>query len=158
MHNLKPVILVLWIDLCCAVLSRSVLSNSLQPPWTEACQAPLSMGILQARILEWIAMPFSRGSCQSRDWTQVSAFQADSLPSEPPGSWWILEWLAYPFSRGSFQSRNQTGVSCIADRVITSWATREAPWIDTRKAFTWPPGGKNSRNLHNIVYSRTIWK
>ena len=25
-----------------------------------ACQAPLSMGILQARILEWVAMPFSR--------------------------------------------------------------------------------------------------
>ena len=24
-------------------------------------------GILQARILEWVAMPFSRGSCQPRD-------------------------------------------------------------------------------------------
>ena len=29
-------------------------------------------GILQARILEWVAMPFSRGSSQPRDWTQVS--------------------------------------------------------------------------------------
>ena len=28
-------------------------------------------GILQARILEWIAFPFSRGSSQTRDWTQV---------------------------------------------------------------------------------------
>ena len=28
--------------------------------------------ILQARILEWIAIPFSRGSSQPRDWTQVS--------------------------------------------------------------------------------------
>ena len=28
-------------------------------PWTAACQAPLSMGILQARILEWVAMLFS---------------------------------------------------------------------------------------------------
>ena len=26
-------------------------------PWTAARQAPLSMGILQARILEWVAMP-----------------------------------------------------------------------------------------------------
>ena len=41
-------------------------------PWTVAHQAPLSMGILQARILEWIAMPFSRGSSQPRDQTQVS--------------------------------------------------------------------------------------
>jgi len=30
------------------------------------------MGILQARILEWVAMPSSRGSSQSRDQTQVS--------------------------------------------------------------------------------------
>ena len=29
-------------------------------------------GILQARILEWIAFPFSRGSSQRRDQTQVS--------------------------------------------------------------------------------------
>ena len=31
------------------------------------------MGILQARILEWVAMPSSRGSSQARDWTQVSS-------------------------------------------------------------------------------------
>ena len=31
-------------------------------------------GILQARILEWVALPFSRGSSQPRDWTQVSHF------------------------------------------------------------------------------------
>ena len=28
-------------------------------------------GILQARILEWVAFPFSKGSSQPRDWTQV---------------------------------------------------------------------------------------
>jgi len=31
-------------------------------PWTAAHQAPLSTGILQTRILEWVAMPSSRGS------------------------------------------------------------------------------------------------
>ena len=41
--------------------------------------------ILQARTLEWVAFPFSRGSSQPRDQTQVSALQADSLPAEPPG-------------------------------------------------------------------------
>ena len=35
--------------------------------WTVACQAPLSMGILQARILGWVAMSSSRGSSQPRD-------------------------------------------------------------------------------------------
>ena len=41
-------------------------------PWAVAHQDPLSMGILQARKLEWIAMPSSRGSSQPRDRTQVS--------------------------------------------------------------------------------------
>ena len=36
------------------------------------CSLPLSLGILQARILEWVTMPFSRGSSQPRDQTQVS--------------------------------------------------------------------------------------
>ena len=40
--------------------------------WTVAHQAPLTTGILQARILEWGAMLSSRGSFQPRDWTQVS--------------------------------------------------------------------------------------
>ena len=38
-------------------------------------------GILQARILEWVAFPFSRGSSQARS----PALQADSLAAEPPG-------------------------------------------------------------------------
>ena len=40
-------------------------------PWTVAHQAPLPMGILQARILAWVAMPSSRGSSQPRDGSQV---------------------------------------------------------------------------------------
>ena len=38
----------------------------------------------------------------------------------------ILEWIAISFSRGSSWPRNWTWVSCIADRFITDWATREA--------------------------------
>ena len=41
--------------------------------------------ILQARVLEWVAISFSRGSSRPRDQTCVSAFQADALTSEPPG-------------------------------------------------------------------------
>ena len=41
-------------------------------PWPGACQAPLSMGIFQARILEWVAIFFSRGYSLPRDPTQVS--------------------------------------------------------------------------------------
>ena len=40
--------------------------------WTVARQAPLSLGVLQARILEWVATPSSRGSSKPRDRSQVS--------------------------------------------------------------------------------------
>ena len=46
--------------------SRSAVSNSLR-------HHGLSVhGILQAKILEWVAFPFSRGSSQPRDRTQIS--------------------------------------------------------------------------------------
>ena len=54
------------------IVSQSVMSDS-ATPWTVAGQAPLSVhGILQARILEWVAIFFSRGSPQPRDQTPVS--------------------------------------------------------------------------------------
>ena len=40
--------------------------------WNVACQAPLSMEILQERILQWVVVPSSRESSQCKDQTQVS--------------------------------------------------------------------------------------
>ena len=45
---------------------------TLETPCTVARQASLSLGILQARILEWVAISFSRRSAQPRNRTQVS--------------------------------------------------------------------------------------
>ena len=42
-------------------------------------------GILQARILEWVAFPFSRGSSQPRDGTQVSHIADGLFTSWPQG-------------------------------------------------------------------------
>ena len=56
--------------LCCAYLLSPV--QHFATLWTVALQALLSMGILQARILEWVAVPFSSGSFQPRDQTQIS--------------------------------------------------------------------------------------
>ena len=75
--------------LCCASLLSCV--QLFVTPLTVVHQDPLgipgSMGILQARILKWVAVPSSRESSQPRDQTQVS---------------------------------------CIVDRFLIFWATREA--------------------------------
>ena len=44
-------------------------------PSTIAHQGSSVYGILQARIPEWVAMPFSRRSSLPRDWTQVSCIE-----------------------------------------------------------------------------------
>ena len=41
--------------------------------------------ILQARILEWFAIPFSRGSSQPGGWTRVSCVASGFFTTEPPG-------------------------------------------------------------------------
>ena len=73
-HTMSPLKLMLP----CESESGSVVSNS-ATPWTTV------HGILQARILEWVAFPFSRGSSQLKDWTGSPTLLVDSLPAEPPG-------------------------------------------------------------------------
>ena len=58
-------------------------------------------GILQARILEWVAFPFSRGSSQPRDQTQSPVLQVGFLSAEPQGkpkntgigSLFLFQWI-----------------------------------------------------------------
>ena len=62
----------------------SVVSNSCDP---MDCSPPGSSahGILQAKILEWVAVSFSRGSSWPRDQTPVSCIASEFFTSEPPG-------------------------------------------------------------------------
>ena len=83
-------------------------------------------GILQARILVWWTIPFSRGYFQLRDQIQVSHNAGDSLPAEPQGnpkntgvhSLSLLQW--------SFPTQDRSGVSSNAGWFLTNWAIREA--------------------------------
>ena len=68
------------------------------------CSLPGSsvQGILQARILEWVAISSSRGSSRPRDRTYVSFISGIGrqilYQLSHKGSPRILEWVAYPFS------------------------------------------------------------
>ena len=65
------------------------------------CSPPGSSihGILQARILQWVAISFSRGSSQPRDWTQVSRIAGRcfnlSATREIAGSRHIAYWVQH---------------------------------------------------------------
>ena len=126
-------------SLCCAVLSCWVLSDSYAMPWTAAHQAPLFMGILQARILEWVAMPSSRGSSQIMWETEPRSPTCRRIlySLSHQGSPRILEWVAYPFSRWSSWPRNSTRVSCIAGGLFYQLSYKGSPilWGVSTLAF-----------------------
>ena len=58
-----------WVHVCMLTCFHCV---QLYDPMDCSPSGSSFHGILQARILEWVAMPFSRGSSWSRDWTHVS--------------------------------------------------------------------------------------
>ena len=60
------------------------MSNSATPCDTDY-QAPLSMGVLQARTLEWVAISSSGDLPNSGIEHRFPTLQTDSLQSEPPG-------------------------------------------------------------------------
>ena len=85
--HLQLGIFYLYISYSAYILSHFSRVDSL---WPCGYSPPGSSvhGILQARILEWVAMPSSRGSSRPRDRTASPAspaLQAGSLPTEPPG-------------------------------------------------------------------------
>ena len=53
------------------------------------CSLPGSsvIGTFQARILEWVAISFSRGSSRPRDWTRVCGFFTTVPPGKPKHAW-----------------------------------------------------------------------
>ena len=70
LENLSTVITTTAIDVTtCCVCVQSIFAT----PWTVPHHGPMSMGFFQIRILQQIAISYSRGSSQSRDCTPVSA-------------------------------------------------------------------------------------
>ena len=69
---------------------------------TQSCLDYTVHGILQARILVWVAFPFSKGISPTQGSNQGLLHCKWILYQlSHKGSLRILEWVAYPFSRGS---------------------------------------------------------
>ena len=98
------------------------MSNSLQPHGLYIVH-----GILQARILKWVALSLLQGIFPTQGLNPGLPHCRQILYQlSHKGSPRIVEWVVYPFSRGSFRPRNRTRISYTAGWFFTNWATREA--------------------------------
>ena len=111
------------LPLICGINSVCLLSLTLCNPMNCSPPGSSAHGILQAKILEWVAISSSRGSSQCRDQTHVSGVSCTAgrfFTIEPPGkpcgingriqiiisqivlssSPWLLVWKAFPCEEG----------------------------------------------------------
>ena len=116
------------------VLSRNIsifaaISGSASAPVkvkvTQSCLTLQTLGILEARILEWVAFPFSRGSSQPRSPT----LQADPLPAEPQGKPLVKlalckHTMCYSSKSYSWPDITNNNIKCSTNIIFLSDPTR----------------------------------
>ena len=129
----------------------SVVSNSLQPHGFRRVH-----GILQTRILEWVAFSFSRGSPQSRDWTQVSCIARGfftikgilPLPGKPKNT----EVGSLPLLQEKFltQESNQGLLHC--RQILYQLSHKGSPRILEWVAYPFSSGSSCPRNRTGLSY------
>ena len=102
------------------LLSRSGTSNSFETPWSVAHQAPLSMGILQARILSRLPLLPSGDLPNPGIEPRSPTLQTD--PGKPSPQIWNASWICISLLPVQFSSVAQV-----------VWLF-ETPWTEARQA------------------------
>ena len=88
--------------------SCPTLGNPLDCSWPGSS----AHGILRARILEWVAISYSKGSSRPRDWTWVSCLVGRLFSTEPPGKLCKIN-IKRKNSKGKvFKGESVTALTC----------------------------------------------
>ena len=109
------------------------------------CNPPGSTvhGISQARLLEWVAISFSRGSSQFRDRTHVSCLAGGFFTPDPPGKPWML---LLPILSALGEVIKEFRYFLLFDMVT---------WLWVKASVTTPLNLKEERN---IQFTSDIWE
>ena len=127
-------------DLLFAVLSRSVVSHSLRLHRTVALQAPLSMWILQARIVEWVPCPPPGDLPNPGIEPRSPELQADSLPFELPVKHIRVTELNWIELNTVVKIANAKPCSKDRDVWFHQWATLSWKWLSLSLSPVMAPG------------------
>ena len=115
------------------------LCPTLDTLWT-VCSLPESSvhGIFQQRILERITIPFSRGSSQPRDWTQVSHIAGGFFTDQA-----TREDIFF-------------GLCQEACRILVPWSgiKLRAPEMKAQVLITGPPGNSLTLTIHHKIFEK----
>ena len=109
------------------------------------CSPPGSSihGILQARVLEWVAMSFSRGSSQPRDWTQVSRIAGRRFTI-----WAINSQIQY-LTASNYTTGNTDYPTAIPYLPLNCFLIDEKPRLQN----PWNVKSKSTKRAHTVCLS-----
>ena len=122
---------------CCCLVTKLCPTLSSSMNWSPL--GPSVLGISQAGILEWAAIPFCREICVTQGWNwRLLHWRADSLPAEPSGEPWVEEGAARELVVQQF--RKAPEARC------PSWGAGSGPVAEPRQedafvckvGFCWP--------------------
>ena len=117
------VLFILCVCVCvCVCVSRSVVSDSLWPHGLYSLLGSSIHGILQAWILEWVTIPFSRGSSWPRDQIWVSRVAGRVLLPEPPGMP-SLFWQHIKLLKTLFLQSSSSQLSAMLSSKLSSFSS-----------------------------------
>ena len=138
----------------------------LATPWTIAYQAPPSTGVFQARVPEWGAIAFSRGSSQPRDRTMVSCitgrcFTIWATREVPKWKWTSLSQscptLCDPRDYNPWNALGQNtgvGISSLLQGIFPTQGSNprllHCRWILYQLSHKWSPGGAEAPVKWNV--------
>ena len=146
--------------------SVTQLCLTLVTPWTVACQALLSMEIIPARILEWVAISFSRGSSQPRGQTHISCIFCTSklILYHWVTCTFLNLWLVFVQELASLRGPDLcTLILCLSTRWCSGKESRcqcNAAKEEDRSFDSFPLGNGNplQYSFHENSMDRETWK
>ena len=139
-------------EYCCVVLVAKSCPTLCDP---MDCSPPGSSvhEIFQARILEWVAISFSRGSSQPRDWTQISCNAGRFFTN-----WAIREALVEYYSVIKKNERMPSAATWMDQEIIT---LSEVSWKKTNITWYHLYVESKKKNTNELIYKPEIdshWK
>ena len=132
-----------WVHMTPRCVHAMLLQWCLIPCRSMDCSPPgfTVYGILQARIMEWVAMPSSRGSSQPRDWTHVSYVSCTGRQVLTTSA----TWEAPQHMSNRIHSLEWMWVYCEVCQLLSRVWIFVTPWTEAHQApLSWDSPGMNT--------------
>ena len=131
------------------VLSRLSHVQLFVTPMDCSLSGPSIHGILQTRILEWVAMPSSRGSSRPWDQTHVSYVSC------------IGKWILLPLATAGSPSWGSTSSNSHGDwnfyTALHSWLSLSPGYLQKMCHIFLPQLGSSTSSNSNYLYSAKVF-